>query len=169
MVLRRATIDDIPAIQLIEEEYYEGFSLPEKTLAPWIKTLPSNFIVADDEGNVAGFIFFEYLDKIQALPFMHNISETHRSDGKYAYISEIGVLDKYSTELMQRLFEQMLKAVQKDKIKQIIWITGGKRKHDKLETKIVKENGFIRRDRIKRWEYLPGKFTDSHWVWVKKL
>lgn len=75
---RQAIIKDIKAIQEIEKEYYGGFSVDEEILKFWLETLPENFTLAENGDKVVGFIFVEYLEKPQALPFIHDISKTHK-------------------------------------------------------------------------------------------
>ena len=67
---------------------------PPAILRVWIQNLPKNFLVAEVDGKVAGFIFFEYLNKIKAIPFVHNLE--HNPSGRYVYISEVGVLDEFT-------------------------------------------------------------------------
>ena len=122
MIFRTVEISDIPQIQIIEREYYEGFSLPKKILRSWIKKLPENFIVAIDKNTLVGFIFFEYLEKEKAISFIHNVDKTHKLDGNYLYISEIGVLNKYGSGLMQRLLKKALEKGREDKTKVAIWL-----------------------------------------------
>jgi len=79
---------DIGRIQLVESEYYEGFQCPKTTLKSWIARLPENFLVAEEKGKLAGFMFFEYLEKPEPLPFVHELA--HSREGKVAYVSEVG-------------------------------------------------------------------------------
>ena len=71
--IRPAKLEDIKQIQEIEKEYYGGFNCPKETLKNWIQNLSENFIVAEKNNQVAAFIFFEYLNKIKAIPFVHQL------------------------------------------------------------------------------------------------
>lgn len=51
MRFRKATVSDIPQIQAIEEDFYNGSKLPEAVLRDWIENLGENFIVAEKDGN----------------------------------------------------------------------------------------------------------------------
>lgn len=106
---RSAKLQDIEQIQQIENEYYDGFYLPDKVLKSWIQILPENFIIAEENNKAIGCIFFEYLEKVKAIPYVHDISKTHVPDGKYAYISEIAIKEKYKTvDIIQKMFDTML-------------------------------------------------------------
>ena len=103
MIFRSAKLEDIKQIQDIERGYYEGFNCPLETLKDWIKNLPENFIVAEQNKKIIGFIFFEYLNEVKAVPFIHTLE--HKKDGKFAYISEVGVLERCNT-VLQQLFSR---------------------------------------------------------------
>lgn len=168
VILRRAKLSDIKQIQEIEKEYYEGFSCPEETLTEWINGLNENFIVAEVNNGIAGFIFFEYLTKITAVPFIHKLE--HNSHGKYVYVSEMGILDKFrSSDILQRLFDKLYEKSKKEGCKAVIWLTGSKYKHDNIELSILQKNGFERKDNVKHWEAYPGSFIDDHYIWIKPI
>lgn len=167
VILRQAEIKDINQIQRVEREYYEGFNCPLETLKSWIKELPENFIVAEENGSIVGFIFFEYIDSIKAIPFIHKIEQ---KTGKYVYISEVGVSDNFqNSDVLQRLFDKVFEKSKNKGCKAIIWLTGYKGKHDKLETVVLQNNGFHKKENVKHWEYCPNKFTDDHFIWVKEI
>src|SRR4030042_2735461 len=142
MQIRNATLNDIKAIQSVEKDYYEGFSCDEETLKSWIKN--NNFFVAEENNKSAGFIYFEFIGEIKALPFIHKPA---RGKDGYAYVSEIGVVNS-SVNLMQKLFDFMLKITEEKDCKAVIWVTGGKSKHDKLEMEIIKNNGFLKKENV---------------------
>jgi len=162
MQIRNATSNDIKAIQSVEKDYYEGFSCDEETLKSWIKN--NNFFVAEENNKIAGFIYFEFIDEIKALPFIH---KSIRGKGEYAYGSEIGVVNN-NLKLMQKLFDFMLKIIKGKDCKAVIWVTGGKSRHDKLELEIIKNNGFLKKENVLKWECYPGKFVDDHWIYAKE-
>lgn len=166
--LRPATLRDIPQIQRVEEEYYEGFHCPEGVLREWIAGAPQNFIIAVEAGKVAGFIFFEYLDSIRPLPFVHNLE--HDRNGKFAYVSEIGVLEKFRNScILQRLVGRLVEKSKSDGCKAIAWLTGSKARHDMLESGLMLEYGFRRLKRIKGWEAFPDRFVDDHCIWTREI
>jgi N-acetylglutamate synthase-like GNAT family acetyltransferase len=165
---RPAKLQDIMQIQKIEKEYYEGLSCPKEILKSWIEKLPKNFIVAEENGRIAAFIFFERLNKIKAMPFVHNVA--HSPKGEYVYISEIGISGKSKDcGLLQELLEKAIEKSKRDKCKAIIWVTGSKSKHDKIEMSILRNNGFVKKENAKRWEAYPGHFVGDHHIWIKKL
>lgn len=169
MKFRKATISDIYQIQAIEEDFYEGFKLPQTVLRYWINNLSENFLVAEDGGKLVGCIFWEQLKEIKAIPYFHRSYDFHKSGGKYAYISEVGVLDK-NADLLQQLFNKVVKSAKKNNIKAIIWLTGmDKKGHDAIERGLLEKNGFEKFKKVKRWEYSPGKFSENHWIFVKEL
>jgi len=172
MKFRQARVEDVEQIQKVENEYYDGFFIPDKTLESWIRTLPENFIIAEEDDEIIGCIFFEYLRKVKAIPYVHDITKTHVPDGKYAYISEIAIKEKYkTTDVIQKLFDMMLEKYKKDKIKGIICLTGPPDRigHDLTENQLINANGFVRKNRIKKWEAWPNFFVDDHWIWVKTI
>lgn len=162
---RSATTKDIKQIQQIEKEYYEGFSCPKEVLKSWIKKLPKNFIVAEENGNIMGFIFFEYFNEIRIPPFVHRLE--NRTNGEIAYVSEIAALDKFKN-ILQKLFNELVNEVKKNKCKKIIWLTGCKSRHDKTETNLLLKNNFTKNKNIKNWEAYPNHFVSDHWIWEKQ-
>jgi len=164
MIFRQAKLEDIKKIQEIERKYYEGFNCPLKTLEEWIKNLPENFIVAEQNKKIIGFIFFEYLNETKAVPFIHTLE--HKKDGRFVYVSEVGVLDRHEN-VLQQLLDKLIEKAIKDDCKKIIWLTGQKYKHDKLESKILKQNNFTKLKKVFEWEYYPNKFVSDHWLWEK--
>jgi len=168
VAIRQASLQDIGHIQKIEREYYDGFSCPEETLSGWMAGLPENFLVAETGGRVVGFLFFEYLDEVRALPFVHPLES--KPNGAYCYVSEIGVLDEFQdSDVLQRLFDKMAEKSGFHHCKAIIWLTGEKGKHDRIEKLLLIRNGFRKKENVKRWEAFPGFFVDDHWLWSKEL
>ena len=169
MRIRPAKIQDIKAIQEIEQQYYEGFSCPTDVLEKWIQNSTGNFLVAEDSNNrVVAFLFFEYLDEIRAIPFIHE--PTHSENDKYAYISEVGVLDRYlKSEILQTLFDSMKRKTTLDDCHGIVWLTGSKRKHDQTEQNILADNSFVKQEQIKDWEAYPNHHVNDHYLWYKNI
>lgn len=165
---RSAKLQDIKQIQQIEKEYYEGFNCPEETLKNWIQNLPDNFIVAEMDNKIVGFVFFEYLSEIKAITFVHKLE--HKKDGKFVYISEVGVLNEFQkSDILQKLFDKLVEKSKKDNCKMVIWLTGSKSKHDKIESKILLSNGFTKKQNVKHWEAYPNYFVDNHYIWIKEI
>lgn len=160
---RPAKIRDIKQIQQIEKEYYEGFSCSEETLKSWIEPLAENFIIAEENGKIIGFIFFEFLDEVKAIPFIHDTKTTNNPKGSYVYITELGIIDSH-VDLIQELFDKVVEIAKKKNKKSIIWLTGDKSKHDKIERDLIQGNGFMRKNRIEKWEAYPNYFVSDHWI-----
>ena len=161
-------MQDIVAIQQIEREYYEGFSCPQDILKFWIASLSDNFLVAEEKNCVIAFLFFEYLNKVKAIPFVHKLE--HRSNGKYVYVSEVGVSDEYlETSALQTLFDNMKRKATSDNCKGIVWLTGSKSKHDKIEKGILADNLFKKQKRVEDWEAYPGYCVSDHFIWYKDI
>lgn len=55
---RLAKIKDVQQIRALESEYYEGFMCPKNILKLWIKNNSKNFIIAEKNNKIAGFMFF---------------------------------------------------------------------------------------------------------------
>jgi N-acetylglutamate synthase-like GNAT family acetyltransferase len=168
ITFRSTNLQDIEQIQQIEKEYYEGFMCPEDILKSWIKELPENFIVAEEDKKILGFIFFEYLNEIKTIPFVHKLE--HKPNGKYVYISEVGISKRSDdSDILQRLFEKVIEKSKKDARRLIVWLTGSKSKHDKIETNILISNQFTKKENVKNWEAYPNFFVDDHYLWIKKI
>ncbi|VVB61064.1 Acetyltransferase (GNAT) family protein [uncultured archaeon] len=168
VILRQAKLRDIEQIQQVEKEYYEGFNCPRKTLELWIEKLPENFIIAEEGDQIIAFIFFEYFNEIKAVPFIHE--PEHYADGKYVYISEIGIVDEFrGSDILHKLLDRVIEKSKNDGCKAIIWLTGSKSKHDKIEANILRSNKFTRKKNIKHWEAYPNYFVDDHYIWIKDL
>ena len=48
-------------------------------------------------------------------------------------------------------------------------ITGTKSKHDKIESKILLNNKFVKGENVKNWEAYPDHFIDDHYIWTKDI
>jgi hypothetical protein len=165
---RNARAGDIFQIMEIEKEYYEGYSCPENIIRDWIKNLSKNFIIAELENMIVGFIFFEYTNEFKAFPFVHNL--LHKKGAKYVYVSDIGILNEFkNSDVLQKLFSELIKRSKKDKCKSIIWITGTKLSHDKIESKLLFNNNFVKEDKIMNWEAYPNHFVNDHYIWTREL
>ena len=166
--IRSAKLKDIKQIQKIEKEYYEGFKCPIEILKNWIGNLNENFMVAEEGKKIIGFIFFEYLNEIKAIPFVHKLE--HKKNGKFVYISEIGILNEFQdSNILQQLFNQLLDKAKQDDCKSIIWLTGSKHKHDEIESEILRDNNFIKKENVKNWEAYPNYYVNNHYIWTKQI
>jgi len=163
MKIQEATQVDIKDIQTIEKEYYEGFSCPKDILGRWIKT--KNFLLAKNKkDNSVAFLFFEEIKTIKALPFIHKLCD---EPGSYLYISEVGILNKYiDTNILELLFKELLKRNKRKK--GVVWVTGSKSKHDKVELGFKKLD-FKKIKKVEKWEAYPNHFVKDHWIWFKKI
>lgn len=167
--LRHAGPQDIEQIRQMEMGYYGGIACPDETLKNWIQNLSENFIVAEENAGLVGFIFFEYLDEIKALPFVHE--SEHKKTGTVVYVSDMGIADEYqnSTGVLQKLFDKLVEKSRSDGCKIVVWVTGSKSTHDKIESKFLEKNGFAKRENVKRWEAYPGLLVDDHFIWTKEI
>ncbi|UCG95016.1 MAG: hypothetical protein JSV92_03135 [archaeon] len=164
-IFRPAQLQDIEGIQNVEKKFYEGYVCPKGIIKSWIKNLSENFIVAERNGKIFGFIFFEYLDKREALPFVHEIE--HKKNGKYAYVSDVGVLGK-NTVLLQELLYRLIEKSKKDGCLELVWITGSPEdRWHKLEVELLLKNGFEKKEKIEKWDAYPGHFVSNHYLWIK--
>ncbi len=168
MHLRSAELQDIGSLLKIEEEFYEGSCCPEKTLRQWIVGLPQNFIVAEERGRIVGFVFFEYFDKIKTVPFVHQLE--HDKNGKYVYVSDIGILDEFQgSGVLQMLFRELVNRAKGDGCRTVLWLTGSIGKHDKIELELLQKNKFTKRQKVKNWEAYPNCFVNDHAIWTKRI
>lgn len=162
--IRPAKMQDIADIQAIEKQYYEGFSCPEANLKQWIENLSENFFVAVSGNHIVAFLFFEYLGEIKAIPFVHEIE--HSASGKYVYVSEVGILDKFAkSDILQTLFDAMKRKATSANCEGIVWLTGSKSKHDQLEQSILAGNSFSKQSKVENWECYPQYFVSDHYLW----
>jgi len=51
----------------------------------------------------------------------------------------------------------------------VIWLTGSKNKHDKIEAKLLLGNAFKKKETVKHWEAYPNYFVDDHYIWIKEI
>jgi hypothetical protein len=160
-MIRKAITQDLKQIIELEKEYYTGHSISEEILVKWIKN--GNFFVLEENSAIVGSIYFEFLDEIKDLPWYH---EPIKSLGKYAYISEIAV---DSDDKVPALFDEVLKVARKNDCEGIIWLTGEKGNHDKIEQGFIKTNSFKVFKKVENWECAPGYFVNDHSLWLKKL
>ena len=164
--IRPASLNDIEQIQHIEKEYYEGYSCPEDTLKSWISQHSESFFIAEKDGKLVGFLFFEYLNQPEALPFVHELR--HNAGGKYCYVSEIGVIG-WDKGVAQQLFDAMLEKAKQDGCEKIIWLTGIEMMHDKMELELLENNGFKQTTTVSKWEAFPDHFVSDHSIWDKSI
>jgi len=160
-MIREAKLSDLKQIIELEKEYYEGYFISEEVLAKWIEN--GNFFVIEENSKIVGSIYFEFLNEIKDLPWYH---EPITGLGKYIYISEIAVDSK---DRVPVLFNQVLKAVKENNCEAIIWLTGEKSNHDRIEQEFIKTNGFKMFKPVENWEYAPGQFIHDHSLWLKKI
>ncbi|MBL7169546.1 MAG: GNAT family N-acetyltransferase [Candidatus Aenigmarchaeota archaeon] len=170
MKLRNAKLVDVKKIQDLENEYYGGFSVSLDILENWIEGLSENFFIAEENDGILGCIFFEYLNSVKSVPYVHKL--VHDKNGKYGYVSEILIKDELkNTDLGQKLFDKMLEKCKNDGMKGVIWLTGPPEEigHDMIENQLITKNDFKRIRRVKKWEATPNFFIDDHWIWIKEL
>jgi len=160
-MIRKANVSDSKQIIELEKEYYEGYSISEEVLTRWIEN--GNFFVIEENSKIVGSIYFEFLNEIKDLPWYH---EPIKGLGKYAYISEIAVDSKDRIPL---LFSEVLRVAKANNYEAVIWLTGEKSNHDKIEQSFLKSNGFKISKRVENWECAPGYFVHDHSLWLKKL
>lgn len=160
-MIRIASLVDIDQIKKLEINYYEGHHISERILVKWVKN--GNFFVIEENSKIVGSIYFEFLDETKDLPWEH---EPIKELGKYIYISEIAV---DSIDRIVILFKEVLKAAKENKCEAIIWITGEKSKHDKIEQEFLKSNDFEMYSNVEEWECTPGRLIQDHSLWLKKL
>ncbi|UCD04296.1 MAG: hypothetical protein JSW73_01505 [Candidatus Woesearchaeota archaeon] len=158
-MIRKASLVDIDKIKRLEMNYYSGSHISERILVKWIKN--GNFFVIEEDSRIVGSIYFEFLDEIKDLPWEHDPIGVE--SGKYIYISEIAVDSK---ERIPILFEKVSEAA--NGCEGIIWLTGERSNHDKIEYEFVKNNGFKRYKHITYWECAPDRFVNDHTLYTKK-
>jgi hypothetical protein len=161
--IRPATPSDIKQIQEIEMGYYEGFSCPDSILESWISM--GRFLLAEENGRILGFMFFEYSNNSEALPFIHKPLENSR--GRYCYISEVGISG--GPGVLGVLMESVIKKSRENGCKSVIWLTGSKSRHDKIESDFLLKKSFMKIRSVKHWEAYPGHFVHDHYIWMKKI
>lgn len=163
-MIREANVSDskqiIGQIIELEKEYYDGYSISEEILVKWIEN--GNFFVIEENSKIAGSIYFEFLNEIKDLPWCH---EPITGIGKYIYISEIAI---DSEDRIPILFSKVLEAAKENHCEAIVWMTGEKGSHDKIEQDFLKTNGFKIAKKVENWECAPGYFVQDHSLWLKE-
>ncbi len=160
-MIREVNISDSKQIIELEKDYYEEYSISEGVLTKWIEN--GNFFVMEENSKIVGSIYFEFLNEIKDLPWYH---EPIKGLGKYVYVSEIAIDSKDKIPI---LFNEVLKVAEKNNCEAIIWLTGEKGSHDKIEQDFLKANGFKISKRVENWECSPGYFVHDHSLWLKEL
>jgi N-acetylglutamate synthase-like GNAT family acetyltransferase len=160
-MLRKANPNDVDKIVELEKNYYDGYSISKNILAKWIRT--GRYYVVERGGVVIGSIYFEFLKEIKGLPWEH---EAVDEKPNYVYISEIAVK---SEEILKELFSKVMEVAREQNVKAILWLTGEKAKHDKIEQRFLKSNGFKVKQHVDEWECAPGYFISDHNIWIKGL
>ena len=160
-MVRKANVSDSKQIIELEKDYYEGYSISEEILVKWIEN--GNFFVIEDDSKIVGSIYFEFLDEIKDLPWYH---EPIKGLGKYVYISEIAIDSK---DRISILFNKVLEVAEENNCEAIVWLTGEKGSHDKIEQDFLKTNGFKITKKVDNWECAPGYFVHDHSLWLKEL
>jgi len=160
-MIRKANTSDLKQIIELEKDYYESYSISEEILTKWIEN--GNFFVIEENSKIVGSIYFEFLNEIKDLPWYH---KPIKGLGRYIYISEIAVDSKDKVPI---LFEEVLKAARENNCEAIVWLTGDKGTHDKIEQDFLKANSFEIFKLVENWECSPEYFIHDHSIWVKKL
>jgi hypothetical protein len=160
-MIRPAKISDIETIVGLEKKYYDGYSLSEEILEKWIKN--GNYYVLEENSMIVGSIYFEFIEEIKGLPWQH---EPINGVGNYVYISEIAVDSK---DKIPVLFQKVLDSAKENNCKGIVWLTGEKSNHDKIEREFLQSYGFIKFEDVKNWECAPNYFVDDHALWLMKM
>jgi hypothetical protein len=117
MDIRKADSNDVDKIVGLEKDYYDGYSVSKNILTKWIRT-GQYYVVEERNGVVVGSIYFEFLEKIRALPFEH---EPVDEKPNHVYVSEVAVK---SEDVFQELFSKVLEAAGERHAKSILWLTG---------------------------------------------
>ena len=160
-MIREANKSDSKQIIELEKRYYDGHSISEELLIKWMEN--GNFFVIEQDSKIVGSIYFEFLNEIKDLPWHH---ESVKGLGKYIYISEIAVDSKDRVSL---LFSRVLEVAKENNCEGIIWLTGEKANHDKIEQGFLKTNSFKVFKPVENWEAAPGYFLQDHSLWLMKL
>lgn len=168
MKIRKIKESEVGKIQEIDKDFYEGYSTSLDVLSKWFENFPEGFLVAEDSGNIVGYIFVELFNKIKAVPFIHDTKTTHTEKGKYLYVSGFGVKDGFD-KAGEILMEHIIEFAKSKKCRAIIWVTGEKMKHDIYEKRLTERFGFKKKEMIEKWESHPNRFVSDHNIWVKKL
>ncbi|MCX6814322.1 MAG: hypothetical protein NTY20_01560 [Candidatus Aenigmarchaeota archaeon] len=161
--IRPAKPSDIMGIQEIERSYYEGFSCPDSIMESWIST--GRFLLTEESGKILGFMFFEYVNKAEALPFIHK--PLGNSRGKYCYISEVGTSGRPG--VLEGLMESVIRKSKGNGCNVVIWLTGSKSRHDRIESDFLLKESFMKISNVRHWEAYPGHFVHDHHIWMKKI
>ena len=160
-MIRKANLLDSKQIIELEKDYYEGYSISEEVLGKWIEN--GNFFVIEENSKVVGSIYFEFLNEIKDLPWHH---ESITGIDKYIYISEIAVDSK---DRIPILFNKVLEAAKENNCEAIVWLTGDKGNHDKIEQGFLGANGFKIFKKVENWECAPEYFIHDHSLWLREF
>ncbi len=168
MKIRKIRKTELQSIQEIDEDFYNGYKTPLKVLKNWFHNFPGGFLAVEDNKQTVAYIFAELFDEIKSVPFIHDTKLTHSKKGKYAYISGFGVKGGFE-KAGGFLLEEVMNFTKNKNCKAIIWVTGEEMKHDKYEKLLIEKFGFVKKERIEKWESHPNHFVSDHYIWIKEL
>lgn len=168
MKVRKIRESELQKILDIDRDFYEGYSTPLEVLTNWCNIFPDGFLAAEEDGVIVGYVFVELFDKVNAVPFIHDAKTTHAKNGKCLYVSGFGVKDGYEKD-SEALLQEIVKLAKSKNCKAIVWVAGERMKHDVFERNLIEKHGFIKKERIKKWESHPNRFVSDHFIWVKFL
>lgn len=73
---------------------------------------------------------------------------------------------KTRVDVMQELLDRSIEELAGGAV---VWVTGENMKWDRVERQILERNGFVKRERIEKWECFPGTFVDDHCIYFKRF
>lgn len=168
MEVRKIMEAELWKIGEIDMDFYEGYSTPLEVLRNWRNIFPDGFLVVEEDDAIVGYIFIELFEEIKAVPFMHDARLTHSEKGKYIYVSGFGVKNGFE-KTCKTLLREIIEFAKSKSCKTIVWVTGERMKHDVFEKELIGKYGFVKKERIEKWESHPNRFVSDHYIWIKEL
>jgi len=167
--VRPTKLEDMDEIMQIEKEVY-GAAVTRETFESLVKVFPEGFLVAEDlkKHKIAGYIGFERIDEIKAIPYVHEVHMFHTAEGKNAYLEAFGVAIKYQKKGVGELLYKS--AIDKAKCigcKTFVVLCNKEDPEDQYEISLLLHFKFVERMK-KDWEIYPGHYR-PHSIWVKML
>lgn len=164
---RQATKSDMDAVMALEREMY-GEDYTRSTFESWLEAFSEGFILATKLGKVIGFVVIARIDRVMAIPYVHNATDYFASDGDVFYLAGFGVKKEYQPrEIGTKLYRQVIELARQLGIKKYVVLCNREDPEDAYETSVLTELGFSETEKLD-WEVYPGKIK-PHTAWVLDL
>lgn len=112
MIIRNATLEDIEKVSILEKQIEKDNAATYKTLILRFKMFPKGFYVAEENGEIIGYVESCLWDKesFQTFKEVKDFPRQHNANGKTLYIIFLAVGEKHR---MKGTGSELIKTLQK--------------------------------------------------------